>query len=497
MKHIGFNPWLLMLFALLLALLVAACTPQEGSPGFTPVLPTIPQPTVAPTPTLGPGVTETPVTPAPASTTESAAVGATLTARDATVAARATTSPFSTAVAIDTSSSTRVAARRDGLSFELALPKDTYAAGEGGRAQVSLRNENTEVLFVQLNRGAVLVDEQGHEPRPYPWLELPIIGEFGRPLPHKLAPGAVLTDTLIFQVPALEQIGNHQLVLWAQVELARALPDWQDQPDNVWLRFEVGPVPLRIVAPDVSQQLKAQLQADHHGWRLKVTDARGQVPNRPLWGMWEAETENSASKWALPDNAKGEWVQANALEWMDAHAQIAVRAWVASPGFVTVAITQTVAGRGDAWGWFRRMQQSPSRRVFESLGAAQTASGLPLYRPTHLLSGAALQSVAVETFLFDESRSNVYEMYRLKDGAWLELVQKNSKDQSPSEGWGQARWDLERRVVAVGTNAGALIQQFGWWMLDWKVNDIGFELRAPVTAFSTQDLISIAGSVQP
>ena len=161
------------------------------------------------------------------------------------------------------------------------------------------------------------------------------------------------------------------------------------------------------------------------------------------------------------------------------------------------AITQTVAGSGDAWGGFRRMQEPPPRQVFESLDVAQTALGLPLYRPTHLLSGAELQTVALETFPFDESRSNVYQMYRTREGAWLELVQKNSKDQSPSEGWGLARWDLEKRVVGVGVDAGALIQQFGWWVLDWKVGEVGFELRAPVRVISREQLLTIAESVHP
>ncbi len=484
---------------ILLAFFLTACAPQEGAPGFTPVLPTIPRPTVAPTPTLGHGVTETPVTPDPASATESAAVGATLTARDATVSARATTSPFPTAVAIKTAGSTRVTARRDGLSFELALPKDTYAAAEGGQARVTFRNESAEVLFVQGDGRRVaplaLLDEQGHEPLPYPWMEVtfPSIAIAER----KLAPGEVFSETIDFQLPPSEQIGNHYFVLWAQTHVARAAPDWKDIPDNVWLRFEVGPVPLRIVAPDVSQQLRAQLQADHHGWRLKVTDARGQVPNRPLWGMWEAETENSASKWALPDNARGEWVQADALEWMGANAQIAVRAWVAAPGYVTAVVTQTVPGSGDAWRSFR-LQQPPPRQTLPSLDAAQSAMGLPLYRPARLPSGATLNSVDLEIVPYgDGRRSNVYQIYRLKDDAWLELIQKNSKDQSPSEGWGQARWDLEARVVAVGANAGALIQQFDWWVLDWKMNEVGFELRAPVTALSMQDLVSIASSVQP
>lgn len=480
------------------ASLLTACAPQSGASGSTPVLPTIPRPTVAPTLTLAPGVTETPVTPDPASATESAAVGATLTARDATVAARATTSPFPTAPASETEGPTRVTARRDGLSFELALPKDTYAAGEGGQASITFRNESEEVLFIQGDGRRLahlaLLDEQGHEPIPYPWMELtfPSIAIAERKLP----PGEVFSETIDFQLPPSVQIGNHQFVLWAQTHVARAAPDWKDIPDNVWLRFEVGPVPLRIVPPEVSQQLSAQLEADHHGWRLKVTDARGQVPNHPLWGMWEAETENSASKWALADNAEGEWVQADALEWMGANAQIAVRAWVAAPGYVTAVVTQTVPGRGDAWRIFRS-QQPPPRQTFASLASAQSALGLPLYRPRNVPSGATLYSVAVETFLFDESRSNVYEMYRLKDGDWLELVQKNSKDQSPGEGWGQARWDLEARVVGVGANAGAVIRQFGWWVLDWKINDVGLELRAPAAALPMQDLISIAASVQP
>ncbi|MCZ7572852.1 MAG: hypothetical protein M5U01_30225 [Ardenticatenaceae bacterium] len=55
---------------------------------------------------------------------------------------------------------------------------------------------------------------------------------------------------------------------------------------------------------------------------------------------------------------------------------------------------------------------------------------------------------------------------------------------------------LERDDGA-GWGEGYILQRFGRWVLDWKRDDLRFELRAPVTRFVLQQLVTIAASVQP
>jgi hypothetical protein len=425
-----------------------------------------------------------------------------MTARDATIAARATTSPFPTAVDVSTGSSTSAEAKRDGLSFRVDLPKETYAGGEGGLARVTLRNESGETLFVQgYSSGSrqisqiVLLDEQGREPAPYPWRELSFPDIRTAPS-QKLVAGEVFAEEATFQVPPLDQVGAHHFVLWAETRVSRAAPDQNDTSDGLALRFEIGPIPLHLVAPNPSQRLVARLEVNRQGSHLQVADARGQVPNHPLWGEWEATSGNSMTKGPLDDNARGEW-SSEPFDWMGQNAQIAVRAWVTAPGYVTAVVTGTVPGAGDAWAVLNRQAPTP-RQAFSSLDAAQSALGLPVYRPSRLTPVARLSPVQAEVFAWDSGRrSTIYEMYQLGSNGWLELTQMNSTEQSPSEGWGVARWDPEARVVAVNRDAGALIQHFGWWVLDWKVGNVGLELHAPVNVFSAQELIDLASSVEP
>ena len=47
------------------------------------------------------------------------------------------------------------------------------------------------------------------------------------------------------------------------------------------------------------------------------------------------------------------------------------------------------------------------------------------------------------------------------------------------------------------STTGYLIQRFGFWLLDWTVNDRALELRVPTSAVSAEELLSIAAEVQP
>ena len=94
-------------------------------------------------------------------------------ASQATIVARATASPFPTAgpPTIQTDQQVSATTQRDGLSFQVRLPKDTYLAGESGQAEITLRNDGPETVFVLggcKHFWLALLDEQGHEPLPWP-----------------------------------------------------------------------------------------------------------------------------------------------------------------------------------------------------------------------------------------------------------------------------------------------------------------------------------------
>ncbi|MFB0535430.1 MAG: hypothetical protein ACETWR_10650 [Anaerolineae bacterium] len=470
--------------ALILVLLAAG--PMTGcSPA--PLAPTHPVPTEAP------AVTSTPATPLPAYATQEAA-------RQATIVARATASPFPTAgpATVQTGQPASATTQRDGLFFQAHLPKDTYLAGEGGQAEVMLRNDGPETVFIQGGLtlfGLVLLDERGHGSAPWPWspMSLPVTS-----FPQKLAPGQAMTETLNLQVPPAEQATGHTYDLWAVTSFSRPDPDSPEGPDNLWLHLETGPIPLQVTPPGLAQRLIAQLQADRDGWRLQVTDATGQTPPGPLWGELEAASPNAAiGGLPLRDSADGTWSAAWDEHIGQGNGQIIVRAWVAAPGYVTAAVTQTVPGEGDAR-YFFGVPGPSTYQVFASLETARAAVDFPVAYPSSLPPGSELTTVQVGTTQYEGGqRANITQVYRLSSGTWLELTQMVSSERYDGAGWGQARYAPEARPASVGQATGYVIQRFGWWVLDWKVDNVGFELRAPLPALSLDDLVTIAAGVQP
>ena len=502
-----------MITALILILLAAnsttgCTTPPTASytspsepPAATSIIPVTsappaptPTPPAPPTgiPTPVPAGTATPVTPASAYATQDAA-------RQATIVARATASPFPTAgpVTVQTGQPASANTRRDGLSLRACLPKDTYLAGESGQVEITMSNDGLETVFVRgfglhLFR-PVLLDEQGHEPEVWPWSPMLMLGP---PNVRELAPGQVISETLAFQIPPTEQATGHTYVLWAETRFSRPAPDSPQGPDNLWLHLETGAIPLQVIPPDPAQQLQAQLQADQDGWRLQVTDGAGRVPPGPLWGQLEAVSPNSALAMPLRNSPDGTWSGGWDMHMRQGDGQIAVRAWVAVPGYVTTAVTQTVPGGGNAHHMFGTSK--PPCQTFLSLEEAQAVLDFSLYRPGRLPAGASLDGVQVETTSDEEHYwANVSQAYRLPDDVWLELTQMVTTERYASAGWGQVRYEWEARPVTVGQNTGYVIQRFGWWMLDWKVGDTGFELQAPAQALSLDDLLTIATAVQP
>jgi len=447
-----------------------------------------------PTLTEAPAATSTPVTPAPAYATQEAA-------RQATVVARATASPFPTAglATVRTGQPASATTRRHGLSFQVRLPKDTYLAGEGGQAEVILRNDGPETVFIHGGLtlfGLALLDEQGHGPAPWPWLPMSL------PMPpnlQKLAPGQVMTETLNFQVPPAEQATGHTYDLWAVTGFSRPDPNSPEGPNNLWLHLEVGPIPLQVTMPTIPEQyLVGHLQADRDGWCLQVTDATGQTPPGPLWGELEAASPNAAiGGHPLRDNTDGTWSAAWDDHMRRGDGQIIVRAWVAALGYVTAAITQTVPGGGDAR-YFFGVPGPSTYQTFPTLETAQMTVDFPLARPGNLPAGAELTTVQVETMHYEGGQwTNVTQVYRLSGGTWLELTQMVNTERYESAGWGQARYAPEARPVTVGQTTGYVIQRFDWWVLDWKIDDVGFELRAPLPVLSLDNLVTIAAGVQP
>jgi len=487
---------------LLIPLLLAACGPVTSAsvtdPTATaPALPTgvptpPPPPTGVPTLTPLPG-TSTPVTPPSAYATQEAA-------RQAAIVARATASPFPTAgpAIVQTGQPASATTQRDGLSFQVRLPKDTYLVGEGGQAEITLRNDGPETVFVTGSGPhlfwPVLLDERGHEPAPWPWAPMILPG---LPYLRKLAPGQVVTETLTFQMPPVEQAAGHTYALWIETRFSRPAPDSPEGPDNLWLHLETGPISLRVTLPGPAERLIAKLEADRDGWHLRVTDATGQTPLGPLWGFREVVSPNAASAGPLQDTADGIWSGAWGEHVRQDDSQIVVRAWVAASGYVAAAITQTVPGAGDAGRMFGTWEP-PARQTFPSLEKVQAALDFPLYRPGQPPDGAVLDVVEVETQAdADRAWTDVHQSYYLPDDVWLELTQMVTTEHYASAGWGQARYAPEARPVTVGETMGYVVQQFGWWTLDWKVGDVGFELRGPVQAFSLEDLLALATGVQP
>ncbi len=230
----------------------------------------------------------------------------------------------------------------DGLTLHLHLPKDTYWAGEGGEATITLRNDSTEPVALGGSTrfgwgGVLLLDERGQFPTPWPWA--PAVRGGGPPRETIVGPGEEARATRCFQVPPAEQAAGHTYTLHARVRFIHPPP--QDGRYTNWADLAASS-PLRVVPPGPAQFLQARLEADRAGWRLQVADGAGQTPTAPLWGEAEAMAYRLASGGPLPLRADGRWAQG----WTDyvqaTQSAITVRVWVAAPGFVTVAAEQTI-----------------------------------------------------------------------------------------------------------------------------------------------------------
>jgi hypothetical protein len=403
---------------------------------------------------------------------------------------------------IQTGQPASASVQRGGLTLELRLPKDTYLAGEGGQAEVKVTNNGAETLFIR-DTSLALLDAQGDEPQPWPWEPIPMIGGLPSRGWGTLTSGQTLTRTLKFQLPPLEQTAGKSYQMGAALEFNRTSAAFPESPDDIYLRAETGLIPLHVAAPTAAQQLAASLELDGNGWQLRVTDADGQSPQGPVWGMIEALFPDGEMSGPLQENKDGQW----SGQWdrpftTQGQDHIVMRAWIAAPGYVTAAVTQTLGAdsTSSSAGISQRFSagKPPTRHTFASLEETQTALNAVIYQPTHLPNGAVFEDIVHwDSISYDGQRHiNLVQTYRLPDEAFLTL------NQSAAEGydatlWGTARYAPDAQQVTIDNTTGYLIQHFGFWLLDWKVNDQAFELRVPASAASAEQLLDIAAGVQP
>jgi hypothetical protein len=479
-------------------------TSTPAPPTFAPAVP----PSPAPPPTVmlpnGAFATATPAPIEPIAATEFAAQEATRMSGHATEVARATQAPFPTSglVVIQTGQPASASVQRGNLMLELRLPTDTYLAGEGGQAEVSVTNNGTEALFIR-DADLVLLDAQGDEPQPWPWEPIVMIGGLPGRGWGSLTSGQILTRTLKFQLPPLEQMVGKSYQLGVALEFNRASIAFPESPDDIYLRAETGLIPLHVTAPTATQQLAASLELDWNGWHLHVTDADGHPPQGSVWGTIEALFSDGAMSGPLQENNDGQWSgQWDRSFTASGQNYIVMRAWIAAPGYVTAAVTRTLAsdstlssvGSGQRFG----MGEPPPRQTFASLEQAQAALNAAIYRPTHLPDGAVLADIVHwDSVSYDGQRHmNFVQTYRLPAEVSLILNQSTAEGYD-AQLWGTARYAPDAQQMTIDDTTGYLIQRFGFRLLDWTVNDHALELRVPVSAVSTEELLGIAAEVQP
>lgn len=449
-----------------------------------------PAPTALPvSPPASPAPTEV-VTPPPISYEDRAATAVTI----------ATVQPFPTAAPAEVRAGQPAEARgeRGGLKLTLIVPSDQFLAGEATQAVLILQNTSVEPLVIAGDGRQLgwlqLFDERGEIPAAWPWAETARPGGvFFAPLP----PGATISATLTLQTPPLAAAAEQHLALWAATRFARTVPG-ADGPDNIWLHLEAGPIPLTLVAPRPDQQLRATLALDRSGYALEARTSDGQ-PVAGAWGELEASFSVPGQFEAFSSRslaaANGTWTGGWDAQMRPEQAQIVARAWVAAPGFVTAALTQTVstapltaeeAGRVFGGGW------APCRQEFADPTAASAGLGLPIARLATLSAGAALLAVQAEVV---PGWAMITTRYDLPNQAWLTLTQRVTTEQYDSAGWGETRYDSEAQPVLVGAEAGYLIRRYDVWVLNWKLGTTGLELRAPASAFSADALTQLAAGV--
>lgn len=421
--------------------------------------------------------------------------------RAATAVALATVEPFPTAQPslIQADQPTEVRSTRGPLSLMLALPSFRLVAGAAAPATLTLHNSGDEPLWITGDGKVMgwlqLLDERGNAPEPWPWttVERPSGGYL---IP--IAPGETISTTLTLQTPPASVAVNHVYALWGATRFARGIPG-VDGPDNLWLQLEAGPLPLTLVAPQPDQQLSATLVLDRDGYEIQARTSDGRQVDG-AWGELEASFSIAGQFEAFTGRplsvGNSRWSGAWDGQMQPERAQIVARAWVAAPGYVTVALTQTVSTaplssdevtRALGGGW------APCRQQFANPMAASSHLGLPVARLTAPPPGASLVTVQAEVL---PGWATITTRYDLPNQSWLDFTQRVTTEQYYTAGWGEARYDPEAQPVSVGAEQGYLIRRYDVWVLNWKSGSTGLELRVPVAALSSDELVHLATTVE-
>ncbi len=416
----------------------------------------------------------------------------------ATIEARATASPFPTArpVTLVQGEPSSARGQREGLILEVHLSKDSYIAGEGGLAEVKIRNKGPETVFINGSGDDLasleLLDERGRRPDVWPLSFSRYMSR--RPYLQKLAPGDVVSKTLQFQIPPPEQKPSSLLYFWAETRFSRPTLENPEGPDNLWLRLEAGPIKLTITPPDSSNYLKVDWQFDRHEWHLSVKSANGQIPSGQFWGEIGAASPNSLCVGPLRGEhpRPGEWAGSWQNSSLSDNAQVIAGGWISTEGFVTEEFSSTLPGEGDAGQMLGLSALGPKREDYSSIKRAQAAVDFPIFALAPLVSGSTLENVHTEKCCGKEITStSVEQQVKLHDESWMALTETVSPTYA-NGGWGVARYEWEALQADVHGQTAYAIQRFGWWYLDWKIGDTTLELRAPTAEVSLTKLLSLA-----
>ena len=417
------------------------------------------------------------------------------------IEARATASPFPTALPAKVIQGWPAVAtgQRDGLTLTVRLPKDSYWAGEGGLAEVEIRNDGPETVFILGNgrdlASMALLDQLGQQPDLWPFSFASRLTGGPRYM-QKLVPGDVLAKTIQFQIPpTARDLSSQDLYLWAETRFSRLMNS--EGPDNLWMRLEAGPLKLGVYLPDRAHHLNVNWQVDRNQWRLSVKSATGQVPSGKMWGEIGIASSNMLSAGPLrghqpePGTWTGSWFESSVPPIPDS-AQEITGGWVAAEGYVTAVFFGTLPGEGDARQMSGLSYPGPQRQDFSTLNAAQRLVNFHLFALSPLLSGSMLKNVRIERCCGKElTQITAEQQVRMPGGGWIALMQMAPSGDYASAGWGIARYDWEAHQLAIHGETAYAIERFGWWYLDWKVGQMGLELRAP-TNMSLTDVLSIA-----
>jgi hypothetical protein len=214
---------------------------------------------------------------------------------------------------------------QDGLRFTLRLTKTSFLTGEGGQARVTLRNESRD--NVKIGKGEVIVelvlsDEQGGVLPGWPPATTYVMSH--PPNMQMLSPGQEWTDILTFHIPPEEPTDGDIYNLGANTQAGGES------------LLEVGPIPLTVTPPSSpAQRLVADIEVDGSGWRVRVHDGEGRVPEIALWGELLATSARSERRRPLRPEKFLDGAWSGSWSFRKTDQSVAALVWVSGAGYVT------------------------------------------------------------------------------------------------------------------------------------------------------------------